>query len=73
MSVLEGGYALEGGRNSAFRRSISAHLKALVQDDDDYEDEEPSYLLLDDLRYHFILILLCYFMCLLKMTVEQKL
>lgn len=36
--MLEGGYALEG-RNSAFRRSVAAHLRALVRDDDDYDDD----------------------------------
>jgi len=37
ISVLEGGYALEG-RNCAFRRCVVAHLRALILDDDDYDD-----------------------------------
>lgn len=45
VSVLEGGYALEG-KNSPFRRSVAAHLRALTRDDDDYDDEMYLELLL---------------------------
>jgi len=37
ISVLEGGYALEG-KNCSFRRSVQAHLRALILDEDDYDE-----------------------------------
>jgi len=37
ISVLEGGYALEG-KNCSFRRSVAAHLRALILDEDDYDE-----------------------------------
>lgn len=55
MSVLEGGYALEG-RNSAFRKSVAAHLRALVRDDDDYDDDDGYPLFLKFIFFFFLVL-----------------